>query len=81
MFSMAPVMRTPLDKRSGDAIGKQAKEVQSAIESLAPWVDTDRVKRSRYRGKVKSGTIAVFMDAGDDPKSEVFRGAAVNKKR
>jgi hypothetical protein len=79
-MSLLPVARTPMEEKGSRWLSNYMRDLRRSLFEMTPW---DRVQgsiRSAYRGKVKSGTIAVVLDdprLKDDP---MFKGAKVVKK-
>lgn len=79
MAQIAPVSRTPMDKKSGRAMEKYYKEVVKGIENRAPWLT--RRKRAlinaKEKGKLVPGQLKVKFEANDDPNSSLYENAEV----
>jgi hypothetical protein len=65
MIAVAPLSRTPMDRRSGDAINKYSKELSRALEDLTPWLSKASALRATYGRKIKPGEIVVIPDESD----------------
>jgi hypothetical protein len=60
LLSIAPMARTPMEKKAGKALAKAAKTLRKEISRfLVPWVEQERIARIRER-------------LSRPPKSEVY---------
>lgn len=79
LLSMMPVARSAMDEKGGRAINNYMKDLRNAIFAMTPWERQAGSVRSAYRGKVKSGTVAVVLDDYRLKKDPTFRDANVIK--
>lgn len=77
LLQMAPLGRTPMDKKSGRAMEKYYKGVVKNLENYAPWVTHSKrvLISAKERGKLKPGQLMVKFDANDDPNSPLYKNA------
>lgn len=71
MLSMLmPLARTAMDKKSGSALQKHAKQLDRTIASMVPWQKATS-RTAHLRGKVKPGEVAIILD-GDESLDKRF---------
>ncbi len=79
MMSMMPLARTPMDEKSGRWLSNYMRDLRRMLFEMTPWEKQNGSIRSAYRGKVKSGTIAVVLDDPRLKEDPMFKGAKVVK--
>lgn len=66
LISTLPMARTPMDKKSGKAMTKYAKELRRNITiAVAPWIEKRRVEKLRKRLS-KPPVSKVYDDTGKE---------------
>lgn len=79
LLSMLPMARTPMDEKSGRWATNQMRDLRKMLYSLTPWANEGGSVRAAYKGRVKSGTIAVMLDDPRLKKDPLFKDAKVVK--
>jgi hypothetical protein len=79
LMSMMPLARTPMDEKGGRWQSKYMRDLRKMLMDMTPWDTRGSSIRSAYRGKVKSGTVAVVLDDAAMKNSPIFKGAKVVK--
>ena len=80
MANMLPIARSPMDKKSGQAIEKYRKEFVKGIEKeFTPWTIREVVIHgSRSKNGLESGEVKVQMEAHErDLLDDLFKDAEV----
>jgi hypothetical protein len=78
LLMVAPLARTPQDKKGGRALDDYAKRVRRVLDGITPWLSrTTRVASLRAKGE--KGKIVVMLDSGDSPKDPLFKGAKTHR--
>lgn len=81
LMSIAPLARTPMDKKMGKGLEKYARDLERQIDSLTPWRNKFSSLRSRLlKQGVKPGEIAVILSPGDSADNPLFEGAKIIKE-
>jgi len=75
LATMIPLALTPMSKQAAKGHADLGRRVNKMIDSMTPWIKPT----SDLRKRVKSGTVAVLADAGDDLKNPLFKDAHVRK--
>jgi hypothetical protein len=79
MMTLAPLSRTPMDKKSGESMGKYAKQLERSFDAMVPWTEKSRAKSRQFRN-VEPGKVTVILDAGDNPDNPLFKDARIARE-
>jgi hypothetical protein len=71
LLSIVPLARTPMDKKSAQALNKYQKSLDRSLRKMTPW-KKDASRLSKLRGKVKSGEVAVVLSGGESSNHPLF---------
>ena len=78
LIAIAPLSRTPMDKKGGHALADYGKSLERALEQMLPWQPSSRkTGYLRRRGRVKSGEVKVILDRGESGDLDLFAGADI----
>jgi len=86
MSVLFPLARTAMDRKSGRAMSKYAKQIKKYLVQFAPWkkLDAYRAKKrlkSKGLAKLKPGEMAVMISPGEDEEHPLFKDSKIIKKR
>ena len=73
----APLGKTPMDKRGGQAMRSYAQKLDRTLEAMTPWTHDSKFTalRRKYGKSLGDTQIVVTFDPQDDPESSLFKGA------
>lgn len=74
----APLGKTPMDRRGGQAMRSYAQKLDRTLEAMTPWTHESKFNalRRKYGKSMGDDTqIVVTFDPHDDPGSSLFTGA------
>lgn len=81
LTQVIPLARTPMDKKSGKAMEKFAKDVQKALSRiLTPWED-ELKNRMRRHGNVNPGEVTVILGPGEGGLADVFKDSKISSRK
>lgn len=73
---VAPLARTPMDKKSAASMKKYAQDLTRGLENATPWRNAPRSGVSR-RDRVEPGKVVVFLEEGEAPNDPLYAGAVI----
>ena len=74
----APLGKTPMDRKGGQAMRSYAQKLDRTLEAMTPWTHDSKFSalRRKYGKSMGDDTqIMVTFDPSDDPESSLFKGA------
>jgi hypothetical protein len=78
-MNIAPLSRTPMEKKGSSSLKDYEKKLSRVLDSLVPWQ-----KRSssiaRQRGKIEEGKTIVILEGGESSKSPLFKDAKITRE-
>lgn len=79
LMSIAPMARTPMDKKSSSAMNNYAKKLDKQLDSLVPW--QSRVATlGGLKGKVEEGKVTVLLDSDEIVDATLFKDASIKRE-
>jgi hypothetical protein len=79
LVSIAPLARTPMDKRGSSSLRDYGRKLERVLESWTPWRKRSQV-RARQKG-LKSGELRVILGPGEsDLAKTLFKDSKVIHK-
>jgi len=78
---LIPLARSTMDKNAAQGLDRYSRSIDRLFDSALPWRPAQSRRERLFRsGKLKSGEVAVILDAGDDPNNPLFKDVQVIKE-
>jgi hypothetical protein len=79
LMSLLPLARTPMDKKSGDAMKKYSSNVIKMLDGLTPWRSKRLRERAIPRG-AHDGKVVVILEPGEGSDNPLYANATVTRE-
>jgi hypothetical protein len=81
---IAPLGRTPMDKKSGRSMQDYSKKLTRMIDDMTPWNREAKFNalRRKYGGDPDGDErVFVMLGAGEDPNDPLYKDAKIVKNK
>lgn len=76
LLALAPLHRTPSDRKSAGAMQRYEKKLVRQLERALPWE-----KRRSLPKNLEPGKVVVLLSPGESPNIALYKGATIAKEK